>query len=618
FTNQNGITGNWTAGTGTMALTGSATKANYQTALRSITYQNTDTDNPSTATRTVTFIVNDGDDNSNSQTRNITIAAVNDAPVLDNSATMNLTGINEDPASNNGDLVSAIIATSTANGNNAITDAESDPEGLAIIGIDETSPNGNWQYATNGSTWIDIPNSVSNTSALLLSADGNTRIRFVPAVNENGTLSPGLTVRAWDGSDSNAEGTSGINVSSNGGSTAYSSASEDVSIVVTAVNDRPVHTVPATQTTNQNVDLTFSTALPNLISIADVDAGGSSVRVTLTSTNGTATLNGVTGLTFTTGNGTADPVMVFTGALSAINTALNGLIFSPTTNFIGAASVQIQTDDQGNTGSGGAETDDDTITINVLSNPQVSVSPSPIVFGNVPTNTPLVLTITVSNPGGTTLSITNITSDNGVFVPSTTTLSVAAGGSQTFTITYTPIDGSLTNATLTITSNDPSSPTAIAMQGQGTVQVTPGNLDFGVVDFGQASVLSLTIDNQTGVPRNMLSLVFSDPQFTTITPLPLAIIHGAQGTIDIQFSPTQGGGISSTVDLTYNPTLTIELSGCGGTCSSGSGSGSDESGASNSESELEPFTVPFGGEVYLLMALVGYGIYAISRKNQDL
>jgi hypothetical protein len=199
--------------------------------------------------------------------------------------------------------------------------------------------------------------------------------------------------------------------------------------------------------------------------------------VTLTPTNWTATLNGVTGLTFTTGNGTADTVMVFTGALSGINTALNGLFFSPPTNFIGTASVQIQTNDQGNTGSGGAETDDDTIIINVLSNPQVSVLPSPIVFGNVPTNTPLVLTITVSNPGDNTLSITNITSDNGVFVPSTTTLSVTAGGSQTFTITYTPIDRSLTNATLTMTSNDPSSPTAIAMQGRGTVQITPGNLD---------------------------------------------------------------------------------------------------------------------------------------------
>ncbi len=34
FTNQNGITGSWNAGTGTMTLSGSATTANYQTALR--------------------------------------------------------------------------------------------------------------------------------------------------------------------------------------------------------------------------------------------------------------------------------------------------------------------------------------------------------------------------------------------------------------------------------------------------------------------------------------------------------------------------------------------------------------------------------------------------------
>ena len=43
-----------------------------------VNYQNT-SENPSTATRTVSFTVNDGDANSNTQTRDITIAAVNDA-----------------------------------------------------------------------------------------------------------------------------------------------------------------------------------------------------------------------------------------------------------------------------------------------------------------------------------------------------------------------------------------------------------------------------------------------------------------------------------------------------------------------------------------------------------
>ena len=45
FTNQNGITGSFDAATGVLTLTGTATVANYQTALRSVTYANT-SDNP--------------------------------------------------------------------------------------------------------------------------------------------------------------------------------------------------------------------------------------------------------------------------------------------------------------------------------------------------------------------------------------------------------------------------------------------------------------------------------------------------------------------------------------------------------------------------------------------
>ena len=66
------------------------------------------------------------------------------------------------------------------------------------------------------------------------------------------------------------------------------------------------------------------------------------------------TLSGVSGLTFSTGDGTGDATMTFTGTIANINAALNGLSFSPTANFNGAASLQIITNDQGNTGSGGA------------------------------------------------------------------------------------------------------------------------------------------------------------------------------------------------------------------------------------------------------------------------
>ena len=75
FTNANGITGSWNATTGQLTLTGNVSLTNYQTALRSVKYTNT-SNNPNTATRTVTFQVNDGTLNSNVQNRDITVTRV--------------------------------------------------------------------------------------------------------------------------------------------------------------------------------------------------------------------------------------------------------------------------------------------------------------------------------------------------------------------------------------------------------------------------------------------------------------------------------------------------------------------------------------------------------------
>ena len=82
FTNQNGITGSYNAGTGVLTLSGAATVAQYQTALRSVTYSNS-SDNPSTTARTISFQVDDGaaaNHASNVATTTVTVAAVNDAP----------------------------------------------------------------------------------------------------------------------------------------------------------------------------------------------------------------------------------------------------------------------------------------------------------------------------------------------------------------------------------------------------------------------------------------------------------------------------------------------------------------------------------------------------------
>ena len=150
----------------------------------------------------------------------------------------------------------------------------------------------------------------------------------------------------------------------------FDSARTTVTLTVTAVNDAPVNTVPGAQQTPKNTNRVFSSGNNNLISISDIDAGGANEQVQLTATNGTITLPVTTGLTFSVGDGTSDATMTFTGTITNINLRLNGATFIPTTNFPtgsspGAASLQIVTNDLGNTGSGGAQSDSDTIAIAV-------------------------------------------------------------------------------------------------------------------------------------------------------------------------------------------------------------------------------------------------------------
>src|SRR5690606_9618865 len=104
-------------------------------------------------------------------------------------------------------------------------------------------------------------------------------------------------------------------------------ATATITLVVTALNDAPVNTVPVSQTVDQNGSLVFSPSNGNAISVSDVDAGGGTIRVSLAATNGLLTLSGITGLNFLAGDGTDDGTVTFDGTLADINQALNGLLF---------------------------------------------------------------------------------------------------------------------------------------------------------------------------------------------------------------------------------------------------------------------------------------------------
>lgn len=138
-----------------------------------------------------------------------------------------------------------------------------------------------------------------------------------------------------------------------------------VALAVLSVNSPPVNVVPSAQSTQENVSLVFSSATSNPISANDCAVGSLPVQVTLTATNGTLLFNHTAGLTFVLGGASGDGAVQFSGTISSINAALNGLTFLPSNDFVGLAVLTLTTDDLGNAGLGGDESTTNSVDITV-------------------------------------------------------------------------------------------------------------------------------------------------------------------------------------------------------------------------------------------------------------
>ena len=174
FTDQNGITGAYDAGTGVLTLTGAATRAQYEAALRSVTYGSTN-DNPATGAgngdRVIQVTVSDGGLVSTGQTSTVAVANANDAPTA-TSLTQTVTYA-EDPGGSvalgdivvsDGDTGETITATLTL----------SDP----AAGVLTTGTFGSATSAFNLGTGVwTVTGSVADANAAL------SGVAFTPAAN---------------------------------------------------------------------------------------------------------------------------------------------------------------------------------------------------------------------------------------------------------------------------------------------------------------------------------------------------------------------------------------------------------------------------------------------------
>lgn len=132
-----------------------------------------------------------------------------------------------------------------------------------------------------------------------------------------------------------------------------------IHVDVSPVNDAPINVLPTTPQVAQE-DQPF---VIHGLQVKDVDAGNSPIKITLSVEHGILTLPAGSGVTVV-GNGTGS--LVLTGTLADLNALLSGgVTYQGNSDFYGNDALTMVTNDQGNTGSGGALSDTDVLPIEV-------------------------------------------------------------------------------------------------------------------------------------------------------------------------------------------------------------------------------------------------------------
>ncbi|WP_247625994.1 type I secretion C-terminal target domain-containing protein [Aeromonas genomosp. paramedia] len=175
----------------------------------------------------------------------------------------------------------------------------------------------------------------------------------------NALLSGGVTYQGNPDYHGNDNLTMVTNDNGNTGSGGALSDTDVLPIEVQPVNDAPVNVLPDTPQVAQE-DTPF---VIKGLQVQDVDAGSSPMEVRLSVLHGTLVLADGSGVTVV---GSGSNTLVLSGSQDAINALLaGGVTYQGEQDFNGQDALTMVTNDQGNTGSGGALADTDVLPIEV-------------------------------------------------------------------------------------------------------------------------------------------------------------------------------------------------------------------------------------------------------------
>ncbi len=206
--------------------------------------------------------------------------------------------------------------------------------------------------------------------------------------------------------------------------------------------------------------------------------------------------------------------------------------------------------------------------------PQISVVPSSIVFNNVVVGQKSTQTVQISNVGKANLTVSGVSlTGNGFSLSSIAVpFQLAPGANQTFTITFTASSTTSASATLTITSNDPASPLALTVQGNGQAasaawQMSPTSITFPSTTLQTTQTQNASIKNNGNVSITISSVTLAGAAFSTSgLSNGMTLSAGQQLNFQVLFRPTAVGntaGSLSVASSSVSSPLTMNLAGSG-------------------------------------------------------
>ncbi len=197
------------------------------------------------------------------------------------------------------------------------------------------------------------------------------------------------------------------------------------------------------------------------------------------------------------------------------------------------------------------------------------LTPGSLTFSSTPVGrSGLSQSVTLTNAGNASLTISNIQTSGDFSQTNTCSNSLSAGSSCSISVVFTPSTEGTRTGNLTVTDNSQTSTQTVSLTGTGTagtLVVTSSSLTFSSVQVGSSASQSVTLSNTGNGPVSINGLQITG-DYAQINNCPSPINGGANCTISVVFTPTTTGTRNGTLTLTsgaQNTQQTVSLSGTG-------------------------------------------------------